>query len=278
MDLARRGDEHPDRRRLAAPGARARPADVAERVLAKHEVREGLLVAVRGRRGGKAAEQPQVAREALQRALASGSGRHLVDHHQRIVALGVAHLDALRAALAVDRVDEQAERRGLEAATGRDVGVLRRPGEPLACRANGDLGLGLRGGMGRDRGAEHRFGLGRGDDRAVRAGRDAGHAPDAPVEEQLRDPWGEAAEVAGPGRTGRDGAAGGGVVARQLGIGHAAAIGVDHGRIECACAGRRGQVGTELARDHHAASIGAIALGGAAMTPVTAAVTSTTPS
>ena len=46
VDLARRGDEHPDRRRLAAAGARARAADVAEGVLAEHQVGEGLLVAV----------------------------------------------------------------------------------------------------------------------------------------------------------------------------------------------------------------------------------------
>jgi hypothetical protein len=50
VDLACRCDHHPNGRRLAAPGTRARAADVADRVLAEHQVGQGLLVPVYRRR------------------------------------------------------------------------------------------------------------------------------------------------------------------------------------------------------------------------------------
>ncbi len=43
VDLPRRGDHHPDRRRLTAAGARSGTADIAIRVLTQHEVGEDLV-------------------------------------------------------------------------------------------------------------------------------------------------------------------------------------------------------------------------------------------
>src|SRR5690242_10889604 len=46
VDLSRRGDQHPDRARLAATGARTRSTDIPDGVLAEHQVGECLLVAI----------------------------------------------------------------------------------------------------------------------------------------------------------------------------------------------------------------------------------------
>ncbi len=56
------------------------------------------------------------------------------------MALRDADVDALGAALAMDRVDEQPEVRGLDAALGRDVRVLRRVDEMRLRRLNRELG------------------------------------------------------------------------------------------------------------------------------------------
>ena len=92
-------------------------------------------------------------RVALERGLASGSVRRaLVDHEQRVVARARAHLDALGAALAVDRVDEDPEGRRLEAAPRRHVAVLLVVWTKWdRARRGGDVRLGLAGGERRDR-------------------------------------------------------------------------------------------------------------------------------
>ena len=152
-------------------------------------------------------------------------GLDLVDHDQGVVAEGAAHLDALRAALAVDRVHEDPERAPVLATLGRDVAVLRGRGEVLVGRGRRDGRLRLRG---RER-LDPRLELGlRHDDpedRAVGAGADAGHAPDALVEEELGDARGEAAEVAGGRGAGRDDAAGQAGVRGQFDVGDAATVG-----------------------------------------------------
>ena len=130
MDLAGRGDDHPDRGRLATAGTGPRAADIADRVLAEHQVGEGLLVAVDvgGRR--ERAEEAHVAVVALERRLAGrGLLGDLVDHDQRVVAERGAHLDALGAALAVDGVDEDPELAAIVALARRNLAVLLRVGE-----------------------------------------------------------------------------------------------------------------------------------------------------
>ena len=77
----------PDRRRLAAAGARAGPADVADRMLAEHQVGERLLVAVgvwasAGANGRSACR----ASRPIERGLARGVLGDLVGHEQRVVA------------------------------------------------------------------------------------------------------------------------------------------------------------------------------------------------
>ena len=73
VDLAGRRDQHPHGGRLAAAGARAGAADVAEGVLAEHQVGERLLVAVLGRRRRQRAEEAHVAGVALDGALAASA-------------------------------------------------------------------------------------------------------------------------------------------------------------------------------------------------------------
>src|SRR5205814_4064718 len=117
--LPRRRDEHADGGRLAAPGTRSRAADVADRGLAEHEIAEGLLIPVFGGRRRQGAEETHVARVALEGRLGAPTGRDLVDHAQRVVAERDTDFDAFAAALAVHRIDEEAEPRRL-------VTVLRR--------------------------------------------------------------------------------------------------------------------------------------------------------
>ena len=218
VDLARRGDEHPDRGRLAAAGARAGAADVADGVLAEHEVGQRLLVAVLGRRRRQRAEERHVARVALERGLAGRPARRvdLVDHDERVVAERGADLDALAAALAVAGVDEDPERAGSWprfAGTSAyfcvcgEVAASARPpqrpgpaaaGERPRAPASSDSGRATR------------------EDRRVGAGVDAGHAADALLGDEVRDARREAAEVAGRGGAGRDDAAGQAGVGRQL--------------------------------------------------------------
>ena len=87
VDLAGRGHDHPDRGRLAAAGTGAGAADVAEGVLAEHEVGQRLLVAIHGRRRRQRAEERDVATVPLERRLAArGLVLDLVDHEERVVA------------------------------------------------------------------------------------------------------------------------------------------------------------------------------------------------
>ena len=122
MDLARGGDHHADRGGLAAARARSRTTDVAERVLAEHEVgKDGVGPVGLGRRGQRAEELELAAGDLDGRGPIAGID-HLGDHSERGSG---AHGDALRAALALGRVDEEAELRGLEPARGGLPPVLR---------------------------------------------------------------------------------------------------------------------------------------------------------
>ena len=126
VHLAGRGDQHPDRGRLAAAGARAGAADVAEGVLAEHQVGQRLLVAILGRRRRERAEEracrgAYARRRCARRRLAGD----LVDHDQRVVAERRAHVDALARSPCSGPGRRTGRTRRLEAAARRDVAVLR---------------------------------------------------------------------------------------------------------------------------------------------------------
>ena len=130
VDLARGGDEHAQRGRLAAAGARAGAADVADGVLAEHQVGQRLLVAVDGRRRRQGAEEAHVARgSARATSRRSVAGDTLSIMRSASWPRCGADLDALAAALAVDGFDEDAELCRLVAVALGTVRVLLRLGE-----------------------------------------------------------------------------------------------------------------------------------------------------
>ena len=162
-------------------------------MLAEHHVGECLLVAIGRGRDRQRSEEAHVARIALDGPAACRRRGSLVDHPERVVAEGVADLDAFGAALAVGRIDEDPERRRLEAALRRDVARTssssrsatgsrsRRAGARLGWQRNPSIGR-----------VDHRCRLRDTEDRRVGAGVDAGHAADAGVEEELGDASGRA--------------------------------------------------------------------------------------
>ena len=139
-----------------------------------------------------------------------------------------ADLDALGAALAVDRVDEDAERARLDAlawrARRRTSCVVREVARGRSVAASGRLGL-----VGGERLDARRRAPAPA--RRCRGWPLSGQAltqamqPTHLSSEELRDARGEAAEVAGRGRAGRDDAAGQADVRGQLLVGDATAIG-----------------------------------------------------
>ena len=111
------------------PEQEPRATDEAEGVLAEHQVRQDLLVAILDRRGGQGLVEGDVAAVAVERALAAGLGIALLDHRQGVVVERRADFHALGAALAVVRVDEEAEVGAFEALLGGHVAVLGRVDE-----------------------------------------------------------------------------------------------------------------------------------------------------
>ncbi len=97
VDKRRRRDEHAQRRRLAAARATPRAAHIKERAVAKHHVRQHLVVDVLFRSRADLFEMLELALD--QRHVLIG----LLDHLERLI---VADLHAFRAALAFRRVDE----------------------------------------------------------------------------------------------------------------------------------------------------------------------------
>ncbi len=225
VDLAGCGDQHADGRCLAAAGAAASTTDIAEGMLAEHQIGQGLVRPIRLRGRWQRAEERHVAGIAIQGRLASGFLGDLGAHHQGVVAERVADLNAFGASLAVDRVDEDAETCGLQAAPGREIGVLGGSAEVAGggrrCQRWVRLPLGKAG----DQVVDLRFGERDPQDGAVGAGVDAGHAAHASGCIQLGDLRSQVAEVAnrsGPRRN--DGARHTGV-GGQLRVGGAAQVG-----------------------------------------------------
>ena len=208
-------------------------ADEAVGVLAEHHVGQGLLVAIldRGRRAGSCRRR---CRGGSDRACTrrSASAVALLGHHQGVVALGHANVHALGAALAVVRVDEEAEVGALDALLGGHVAVLGGVDEVLPGRLGGQRRVRLGGGERVDRLRQRGLRLGGGHDGAVRAGADAGHAAHALLGHELRDQRREAAEVAVAGRGRGDQAAPDALVGGQLDVRDAASVGVDDRRVE----------------------------------------------
>jgi len=90
-----------------------------------------------------------------------GSQSHFSRHDESGVALGQADVDALGAALAVQRIDEEPEVRRLEAALGGHVGVLGGVDEVLLRRLGGPARVRLAGRERLDRGGQGGLWLGR---------------------------------------------------------------------------------------------------------------------
>src|ERR1035437_9652205 len=130
-------------------------------MLAEHQVRQGLLVAIldRGRRQGLV--KGEVATVTIERALAGSLGYALFKHAQSVVALDHAYVPALGAALAVGRVDEEAEVGPLDALLGRHVAVLGSVDEVRPCGRLGQLWVRLGGRERLDRLGQRAIWLGR---------------------------------------------------------------------------------------------------------------------
>ena len=143
-----------------------------------------------------------------------------------------ADLHALRAALAVDRVDEDAEAGRCLALACRHLGVLGGVREVRTGRSRPPAPAARCRGKGLDADLEVSLGDGDAQDGGVGAGIDAGHAADALLEQELGDARREAGEVAHRGRAGRDEAARHAGLGRQLAVGDAAAVGRDDRRRE----------------------------------------------
>ncbi len=97
-----------------------------------------------------------------------------------------AHLDALGAALAVERLDEDPECGRFESVLGRYLGVLLRADEMRSDAFLGHCWRRLCLGERRDPRLEVALRNGDAEDRAVRARADAGHAADAALGDELR--------------------------------------------------------------------------------------------
>jgi hypothetical protein len=151
----------------------------------------------------------------------------LVHHEQGVVTEPGADLDALAAALAVARVDEDAEGPAGQAAPRGDLAVLLRINE-VAGRGRGrEDRLLRRRGEGRDPALELRGGHDGAQDGGVRAGADAGHAAHALLGDELGDARCKVAEVAHGRRARGNDAAGQAGVRRQLPVGDPPAVGRD---------------------------------------------------
>ena len=168
VDLARRGDHHPDRRRLAAAGARAGAADVADGVLAEHQVGQRLLVAVRRRASAAASGRSACRGVPLERALAGRLVGDLVDHHAARRGRAPRRPRRTPRSPCSGRVDEDPERRRLEAALAparRRTSVSRRSGAVAVGCGDGRLRLARRR-TSRSRASRPASGTTHGEDRA----------------------------------------------------------------------------------------------------------------
>ena len=135
------------------------------------------------------------------------------------------YLDALGAALAVDRLDEDPEARRFEAALRGDLRVLGCMDEMCLCRLTGNVWRALLGGERGDALREVSLGNGDPQDRAVGAGADARHAADASLGDELRQAGREPTEVTDRGRAGWDDAPREADVRGPLLVRHTTAVG-----------------------------------------------------
>ena len=160
-----------------------------------------------------------------------GLGGQLGRHEQGVMTLGDAHLDALRAALAVAGVDEDAEGGGRQprlAGTSAYFWVWTKCRRALAAAPTGSSWAPANAPMCPSHPLRH----GDAQDGRIRAGADTGHASHAALRDQLGDGRGERAEVTCRGGAGRHDAACHTRIRGQLAVGRALAIRGDDGASE----------------------------------------------
>ena len=214
-----RREHHAQRCAFAASHARSRAADIQQRTLGQHHVREQLLVdELLGRLGHLRVEVPR-ALIAFQRAVI------FLQHRERAVITAGVH--ALGAALALGRVNEDAEVTRLVALLFIDVPELGRLAKLLAIM----LALGFVGNLG-----EFRFELRLGDDLAedggVRALDDARHAGDAILAVEQRNLRRDVGKIAQDARAGGDERAQRAEVGGQFQFGAAVVVRADDAAVE----------------------------------------------